>query len=246
MEDCVNAVGADVNTASPALLTHIAGLNATTAKNIVAYREEHGPFHARKELLKVAKLGPKAFQQCAGFLRVPESDSILDNTGVHPESYAAATALLNLCGYTLQDVAEGSIQVLQLKLKNLNLAEAAKTCGVGQATLQDIAAELLKPGRDPRDELPAPMLRQDVLEMKDLKVGMALRGTVRNVVDFGAFVDIGVHHDGLVHISKISERYLKHPSEVLSVGDVVQVAVIDVDVAKKRISLSMKKEDFAE
>ena len=246
VEDCVNAVGADVNTASPALLTHIAGLNATTAKNIVAYREEHGPFHARKELLKVAKLGPKAFQQCAGFLRVPESDSILDNTGVHPESYAAATALLNLCGYTLQDVAEGSIQVLQLKLKNLNLAEAAKTCGVGQATLQDIAAELLKPGRDPRDELPAPMLRQDVLEMKDLKVGMALRGTVRNVVDFGAFVDIGVHHDGLVHISKISERYLKHPSEVLSVGDVVQVAVIDVDVAKKRISLSMKKEDFAE
>ena len=246
VEDCVNAVGADVNTASPALLTHIAGLNATTAKNIVAYREEHGPFHARKELLKVAKLGPKAFQQCAGFLRVPESDSVLDNTGVHPESYAAATALLNLCGYTLQDVAEGSIQVLQLKLKNLNLAEAAKTCGVGQATLQDIAAELLKPGRDPRDELPAPMLRQDVLEMKDLKVGMALRGTVRNVVDFGAFVDIGVHHDGLVHISKISERYLKHPSEVLSVGDVVQVAVIDVDVAKKRISLSMKKEDFAE
>ena len=246
VEDCVNAVGADVNTASPALLTHIAGLNATTAKNIVAYREEHGPFHARKELLKVAKLGPKAFQQCAGFLRVPESDSVLDNTGVHPESYAAATALLNLCGYTLQDVAEGSIQVLQLKLKNLNLAEAAKTCGVGQATLQDIAAELLKPGRDPRDELPAPMLRQDVLEMKDLKVGMALRGTVRNVVDFGAFVDIGVHHDGLVHSSKISERYLKHPSEVLSVGDVVQVAVIDVDVAKKRISLSMKKEDFAE
>ena len=246
VEDCVNAVGADVNTASPALLTHIAGLNATTAKNIVAYREEHGPFHARKELLKVAKLGPKAFQQCAGFLRVPESDSILDNTAVHPESYAAATALLELCGYTLQDVAEGSIQALQLKLKNLNLAEAAKTCGVGQATLQDIAAELLKPGRDPRDELPAPMLRQDVLEMKDLQVGMALQGTVRNVVDFGAFVDIGVHHDGLVHISKISERYLKHPSEVLSVGDVVQVAVIDVDVAKKRISLSMKKEDFAE
>ena len=246
VEDCVNAVGADVNTASPALLTHIAGLNATTAKNIVAYREEHGPFHARKELLKVAKLGPKAFQQCAGFLRVPESDSILDNTAVHPESYAAATALLELCGYTLQDVAEGSIQALQLKLKNLNLAEAAKTCGVGQATLQDIAAELLKPGRDPRDELPAPMLRQDVLEMKDLQVGMTLQGTVRNVVDFGAFVDIGVHHDGLVHISKISERYLKHPSEVLSVGDVVQVAVIDVDVAKKRISLSMKKEDFAE
>ena len=246
VEDCVNAVGADVNTASPALLTHIAGLNATTAKNIVAYREEHGPFHARKELLKVAKLGPKAFQQCAGFLRVPESDSILDNTGVHPESYAAATALLNLCGYTLQDVAEGSIQALALKLKSLDLTEAAQTCGVGQATLQDIAAELLKPGRDPRDELPAPMLRQDVLEMKDLKVGMALQGTVRNVVDFGAFVDIGVHHDGLVHISKISDRYLKHPSEVLSVGDVVQVAVIDVDVAKKRISLSMKKEDFAE
>lgn len=244
VEDCVNAVGADVNTASPALLSHIAGLNATTAKNIVAYREEHGPFHARKELRKVPKLGPKAFQQCAGFLRVPESASILDHTGVHPESYAAAMTLLGLCGYTLDDLAADAIQALALKLRTFDLDRVAEQCGVGKATLQDIATELLKPGRDPREELPAPMLRQDVLEMADLAVGMELRGTVRNVVDFGAFVDIGVHHDGLVHISKLSERYLKHPSEVVSVGDVVQVVVIDVDLEKKRISLSMRKADF--
>ena len=240
VEDCVNGVGVDVNTASPALLTRVAGLNATTAKNIVQYREEHGPFTSRKELRKVPKLGPKAFQQCAGFLRVPESDLILDNTGVHPESYDAASQLLNRCGYTLQDLAGGAVTALPLKLRTLDLAQVGAETGVGEATLRDIAAELLKPGRDPREELPPPMLRRDVLELKDLKTGMELMGTVRNVVDFGAFVDIGVHHDGLVHISALSERYIKHPSEAVSVGDVVRVVVTGVDVEKKRISLSMK------
>ena len=240
VEDCVNGVGVDVNTASPALLTRVAGLNATTAKNIVQYREEHGPFTSRKELRKVPKLGPKAFQQCAGFLRVPESDLILDNTGVHPESYDAASQLLNRCGYTLQDLAGGAVTALPLKLRTLDLAQVGAETGVGEATLRDIAAELLKPGRDPREELPPPMLRRDVLELEDLKTGMELMGTVRNVVDFGAFVDIGVHHDGLVHISALSERYIKHPSEAVSVGDVVRVVVTGVDVEKKRISLSMK------
>ena len=240
VEDCVNGVGVDVNTASPALLTRVAGLNATTAKNIVQYREEHGPFTSRKELRKVPKLGPKAFQQCAGFLRVPESGLILDNTGVHPESYDAAAQLLSRCGYTLQDLAGGAITALPLKLRTLDLAQVGAETGVGEATLRDIVAELLKPGRDPREELPPPMLRRDVLELKDLKTGMELMGTVRNVVDFGAFVDIGVHHDGLVHISALSERYIKHPSEAVSVGDVVRVVVTGVDVEKKRISLSMK------
>ncbi len=240
VEDCVNTVGVDANTASPALLTRVAGLNATTAKNIVTYREEHGAFSSRKELLNVPKLGPKAFQQCAGFLRIPESDLILDNTGVHPESYDAIVHLLRRCGYTLQDLVEGSITALPLKLRTLNLEQVGTESGIGRATLQDIVVELLKPGRDPRDELPPPMLRTDVLDMKDLKPGMELMGTVRNVVDFGAFVDIGVHHDGLVHISQISDRYIKHPREVLSVGDVVRVVVTDVDVTKKRISLSMK------
>ena len=240
VEDCVNGVGVDVNTASPALLARVAGLNATTARNIVLYREEHGPFPSRKELRKVPKLGPKAFQQCAGFLRVPESDLILDNTGVHPESYDAAAQLLRRCGYTLQDLEDGAVTALPLKLRTLDLAQVGAEAGVGEATLRDIAAELLKPGRDPREELPPPMLRRDVLELKDLKPGMELMGTVRNVVDFGAFVDIGVHHDGLVHISQISERYLKHPSEAVAVGDVVRVVVTDVDAEKKRISLSMK------
>jgi uncharacterized protein len=240
VEDCVNAVGVDVNTASAALLTRVAGLNGTTAKNIVKYREENGRFTARKQLLKVPKLGPKAFQQCAGFLRVPESGQILDNTGVHPESYGAAEALLARCGYTLHDLAEGAVTALPLKLKELDLGETAAQLGVGEATLRDIAAELCKPGRDPREELPPPMLRTDVLELKDLRPGMELTGTVRNVVDFGAFVDIGVHHDGLVHISQLAQRYISNPREVVDVGDVVQVAVLDVDVEKKRISLSMK------
>ena len=201
VEDCVNAVGVDVNTASPSLLKQVAGLNATTAKNIVAYREENGVFTTRKQILKVPKLGPKAYEQCAGFLRVPESKQVLDNTGVHPESYKAAEALLVLCGYDLKDVAAGNIAELPGQVEALGWAEAASRCEVGEPTLRDIIKELLKPGRDPRDELPAPILRTDVLEMKDLKPGMVLTGTVRNVIDFGVFVDIGVHQDGLVHIS---------------------------------------------
>ena len=241
VEDCVNAVGADLNTASASLLSHVAGLNATTAKNVVKYREENGAFTTRKQLLKVPKLGPKAFEQCAGFLRVPESKNVLDNTGVHPESYAAAEALLEKCGYTLQDVKAGEIALLGSKVKLYGEEKAARELGVGLPTLRDVVKELMKPGRDPRDELPAPVLRSDILDMKDLKPGMELTGTVRNVIDFGAFVDLGVHQDGLVHISQICDRYLKHPSEVLSVGDVVTVWVREVDEGKKRISLTMKK-----
>lgn len=241
VEDCVNSVGVDVNTASPALLNRVAGLTATTAKNVVAYREANGVFTSRKQLLKVPKLGPKAYQQCAGFLRVPESANVLDNTGVHPESYGAAEQLLQLCGFTLQDVEDGTIVSLPLKLRALQLDKAAEQCGVGRATLEDIIKELQKPGRDPRDELPKPILRTDVLEMKDLKPGMELTGTVRNVIDFGAFVDIGVHQDGLVHISQICDKYIKHPSEALSVGDVVKVIVLDVDEKRKRISLSIRQ-----
>ncbi|MDE6107973.1 MAG: RNA-binding transcriptional accessory protein [Oscillospiraceae bacterium] len=241
VEDCVNAVGADLNTASAPLLSHVAGLNATTAKNVVKYREENGAFTTRKQLLKVPKLGPKAFEQCAGFLRVPESKNVLDNTGVHPESYEAAQGLLEMCGYTLQDVKAGEIALLEAKVKLYGEEKAAKELGVGLPTLRDVVKELMKPGRDPRDELPAPVLRSDILDMKDLKPGMELTGTVRNVIDFGAFVDIGVHQDGLVHISQICERYIKHPSEVLSVGDVVTVWVLNVDEGKKRIGLTMKK-----
>lgn len=241
VEDCVNSVGVDVNTASPALLNRVAGLTAATAKNVVAYREENGEFTSRKQLLKVPKLGPKAYQQCAGFLRVPESANVLDNTGVHPESYGAAEQLLRLCGFTLEDVANGDIVSLPIKLRAVKLDQAAEKCGVGRATLEDIIKELQKPGRDPRDELPKPILRTDVLEMKDLKPGMKLTGTVRNVIDFGAFVDIGVHQDGLVHISQICNKFIKHPSEALSVGDVVPVVVLDVDEKRKRISLSIKK-----
>ena len=240
VEDCVNAVGVDVNTASPSLLKQVAGLTATTARNIVAYREENGPFTGRKQLLKVPKLGPKAFEQCAGFLRVPESSQVLDNTGVHPESYRAAETLLTLCGYDLQDVARGSIAELPKRVEQLGWAQAAERCGVGEPTLRDIVKELLKPGRDPRDELPAPILRTDVLELKDLKPGMVLTGTVRNVIDFGVFVDIGVHQDGLVHISKVCNQFIRHPSEVVSVGDVVKVTVLEVDEKRKRISLSMR------
>ena len=237
VEDCVNAVGVDANTASPSLLQQVAGLTAATAKNIVAYREENGPFTSRSQLKKVPKLGPKAFQQCAGFLRIPESKEVLDNTGVHPESYAAAKALLTLLGCKKGD----NLSDLVGRLEVYGLAKAAAECAVGEPTLLDIAKELAKPGRDPRDELPKPILRKDVLEMKDLVPGMELTGTVRNVIDFGVFVDIGVHQDGLVHISEVCSRRLKHPSEAVKVGDVVKVIVLSVDEKRKRISLSMKQ-----
>ncbi len=241
VEDCVNAVGVDINTASPSLLQRVSGLTKTTAKNIVAYREENGIFTSRKAINKVPKLGPKAFQQCAGFLRVPESKQVLDNTAVHPESYDAASKLLEICGYTMADVKAGKLSDLRQRLDNYGVARAAEACGVGEPTLRDIAAELLKPGRDPRDELPPVLLRQDVLEIKDLKPGMVLTGTVRNVIDFGVFVDIGVHQDGLVHISQISDKFIRHPSEAVAVGDIVKVVVLDVDEKKHRISLSMKQ-----
>ncbi len=241
VEDCVNAVGVDLNTASAPLLSYVAGLNNTTAKNIVKFREENGAFTTRKGVLKVPKVGPKAFEQCAGFLRVPESKQVLDHTGVHPESYEAAQKLLELCGYTLKDVADGAIGELAGRVEACGKGKAAEVCGVGLPTLEDIVKELCKPGRDPRDELPRPILRTDVLEMKDLRPGMELTGTVRNVIDFGAFVDIGVHQDGLVHISQLSNRRVRHPSEVCAVGDIVTVWVLAVDEKKKRISLTMKK-----
>ena len=241
VEDCVNAVGVDVNTASASLLGRVSGLNATTARNIVKYREENGAFTGRRQLLKVPKLGPKAFQQSAGFLRVPESKSVLDNTGVHPESYAAAQGLLDLCGYTLADVSAGSLAALPDKIKALGEESVARQLDIGVPTLRDVAAELVKPGRDVRDELPAPILRTDVLDIKDLAPGMVLTGTVRNVVDFGVFVDIGVHQDGLVHISQVCNKFIRHPSEVVSVGDVIKVTVLEVDEKKRRISLSMKQ-----
>ncbi|MBQ7857622.1 MAG: RNA-binding transcriptional accessory protein [Oscillospiraceae bacterium] len=237
VEDCVNAVGVDVNTASRSLLQQVSGLTAATAKNIVAYREENGPFTSRAQLKKVPKLGPKAFQQSAGFLRVPESRELLDNTGVHPESYAAAKELLTLLGCGKGE----DLSSLPDKLDAYGCAKAAEACGVGEPTLVDIAAELAKPGRDPRDDLPAPILRKDVLEMKDLKPGMILTGTVRNVIDFGVFVDIGVHQDGLVHISQVCNRRLRHPSEAVKVGDIVKVVVLEVDEKRHRISLSMKQ-----
>ena len=242
VEDCVNSVGVDVNTASPSLLQRVAGLNATTAKNLVKFREENGVFTSRKQILKVPKLGPKAFEQCAGFLRVPESGTALDNTAVHPESYPAAERLLELTGHKLADVSAGSLGDLDGQIKAIGAEKLAEQCGVGVPTLLDVAKELQKPGRDPRDELPPPLLRTDIMEMKDLKPGMVLTGTVRNVIDFGVFVDIGVHQDGLVHISQISKgKYLKHPSEAVSVGDIVKVVVLEVDEKKKRISLSMKQ-----
>ena len=241
VEDCVNAVGVDINTASASLLQRVSGLNATTAKNVVAYREENGAFTSRAQIKKVPKLGPKAFQQCAGFLRVPESKSVLDNTAVHPESYEAAKALLALSGHTLADVKEGKLSDLPARIKTYGEEKAAAEIGVGLPTLRDIMSELLKPGRDVRDELPKPILRTDVLEMKDLKPGMVLTGTVRNVIDFGVFVDIGVHQDGLVHISQVADKFIRHPSEVVSVGDVVKVVVLEVDEKKKRIGLSMKQ-----
>ena len=241
VEDCVNAVGVDVNTASPALLQRVSGLTATTAKNIVSYREENGPFTGRRQLLKVPKLGPKAYEQCAGFLRVPESKDILDNTAVHPESYPAAKGLLELTGHSLADVKAGKLADLEDKLKAYGEEKAAQDLSIGLPTLRDVVVELKKPGRDIREDLPQPVLRTDVMELKDLKPGMVLMGTVRNVIDFGAFVDIGVHQDGLVHISQIADKFIRHPSEVVSVGDVVKVLVLEVDEKKKRISLSMKQ-----
>ncbi len=239
VEDCVNAVGVDVNTASQSLLRQVSGLTAATAKNIVAYREENGAFSSRAQIKKVPKLGPKVFEQCAGFLRVPESREILDRTGVHPESYDAAYRLLSLCGYDKSDV-PAKLGDLHSRVERLGMKEAAQSCGIGEPTLRDIVRELQKPGRDPRDELPAPCLRKDVLEMKDLKPGMVLTGTVRNVIDFGVFVDIGVHQDGLVHISQVSKLRVRHPSEVVQVGDVVKVGVLEVDETRGRISLTMK------
>ncbi len=241
VEDCVNSVGVDINTASPSLLQRVAGLNATTAKNVVKYREENGAFTSRKQILKVPKLGPKAYEQCAGFLRVPESKTALDNTAVHPESYGAAEKLLELTGHNLGDIAAGNLAGLDHRIQEAGVQKLAEACGVGVPTLLDVAKELQKPGRDPRDELPPPILRTDVLELKDLQPGMTLTGTVRNVIDFGVFVDIGVHQDGLVHISQISDKYLKHPSEAVAVGDIVKVVVLEVDEKKKRISLSMKQ-----
>ena len=240
VEDCVNSVGADLNTASPALLLRVSGLNATVCKNIVAYREENGEFNSRAELKKVPKLGPKAFEQCAGFLRVPESRNPLDNTGVHPESYKSAKELLTLVEYSEKEIKSAKFPDLQSRVKAKGTKTLAKKLGIGLPTLDDIVRELSKPGRDPRDEMPAPMLRSDVLDIKDLKEGMELKGTVRNVIDFGAFVDIGVHQDGLVHISQICDKYIKHPSEVLKVGDVVNVKILSVDPNKNRISLTMR------
>ena len=240
VEDCVNSVGADLNTASPALLLRVSGLNSTVCKNIVAYREENGAFSSRSELKKVPKLGPKAFEQCAGFLRVPESKNPLDNTGVHPESYKSAKELLSLIEYSDKEIKSGKFTDLQSRVKAYGTKTLADKLGIGLPTLDDIVKELSKPGRDPRDEMPAPMLRSDILDIKDLKDGMELKGTVRNVIDFGAFVDIGVHQDGLVHISQICDKYIKHPSEVLKVGDVVNVKILSVDAEKNRISLTMK------
>ena len=237
VEDCVNKVGVDLNTASAPLLEYISGISKVIAKNIVAYREENGSFRNRRELLKVAKLGPKAYEQCAGFTRILGGDNPLDATSVHPESYEAATKLLERLGYASEDIADGKLMGISRQIKNTK--KMAQELGVGEITLEDIVKELEKPARDPRDEMPRPILRTDVLEMKDLEEGMVLKGTVRNVIDFGAFVDIGVHQDGLVHISKMTKRYIKHPLEAVSVGDVVEVKVISVDLQKKRIGLSM-------
>jgi len=240
VESCVNSVGVDLNTASPSLLSYVAGVNSTIANNIVEYREANGGFRTRKELMKVKKLGEKTFEQCAGFLRIPEGDSILDNTSVHPESYEACEKLLKLTGHTLEDVRNKKLGNLKEEVAKLGTEKVASLIGVGVPTLNDIVNELLKPGRDPRDELPPPLLVEDVMDIADLKPGMILDGTVRNVVDFGAFVDIGVHQDGLVHISELSDRFVRNPMEVVSVGDIVKVRVLEVDEKRKRISLSMK------
>ena len=241
VEDCVNTVGVDLNTASVQLLSRVSGINAGIAKNIVTYRQENGAFSARSQLLKVPKLGPKAYQQCAGFLRIPEGKNYFDNTSVHPESYAAAKTLLAECGYSELDLKKANFSDIDERVATKGETALAETIGIGVPTLHDIIAELKRPGRDPRDELPAPMLRTDIMSLEDLTPGMELVGTVRNVIDFGAFVDIGVHEDGLVHISQISSKFIKHPSEALKVGDIVKVWVLAVDVKKKRISLTMKQ-----
>ena len=239
VEDCVNKVGVDLNTASAPLLSYISGISGAIAKNIVAYREENGRFTDRKQLLKVAKLGPKAFEQCAGFMRIQNGTNPLDGTSVHPESYEAAEKLQKKQGFSLEDISGGKLTGLSLTIKDY--ARLAKELEIGEITLRDIVKELEKPGRDPRDEMPKPILRTDVLDMKDLKEGMILKGTVRNVIDFGVFVDIGVHQDGLVHISEITDKkFIKHPLEVVSVGDIVDVKVMSVDLKKKRIQLTMK------
>jgi uncharacterized protein len=242
VEDCVNSVGVDLNTASPSLLSRVSGLSQATAKNIVRFRDENGAFRSRPQLKKVPKLGPKAYEQCAGFLRIPGGELVLDNTSVHPESYDAAKKLLDSCGYSLGDAVKGNLAELPIRIRETGEEKISKLCNIGIPTLRDIASELQKPGRDPRDELMPPILRTDVMEIGDLKPGMVLKGTVRNVIDFGAFVDIGVHQDGLVHISELADRYIKHPSEVVKVGDIVKVTVLGVDEGKKRISLSMKKQ----
>lgn len=242
VEDCVNAVGVDLNIATPALLTYISGINANTADNIVAYREEAGKFSSRKELLKVKRLGPKAFEQCAGFLRVMESKEPLDNTGVHPESYDSCRKLLEMLGYSREDLKKGLLKDIDSRVEKLGEEEISGKLGVGVPTLKDIVKEIRKPGRDPREELPKPILKTGVVEMKDLKPGMKLMGTVRNVADFGAFVDIGVHQDGLVHISQLSDKFVKHPLEVVKVNDIVEVTVLDVDEKRNRISLTMKSQ----
>ena len=241
VEDCVNSVGVDLNTASAQLLNRVAGISSAVANNIVKFRQDNGAFTSRNQLLKVSKLGPKAYEQCAGFLRVPESSNVLDNTAVHPESYDAAKKLLKLCGISDEDVKRGNVSAVKSYVESAGTSALAAQLGIGEPTLVDISNEIVKPGRDPRDELPAPMLRTDVMSMEDLKVGMELKGTVRNVIDFGAFVDVGVHQDGLVHISQITDKYIKHPGDVLKVGDIVTVWVISLDVAKKRIGLTMKK-----
>ena len=238
VEDCVNKVGVDLNTASASLLEYVSGINKTLAKNIVAYREENGAFKSRKQLLKVAKLGPKAFEQCAGFMRITGGENPLDGTSVHPESYDAAGKLLEKLGYKPEELSRGGLVGISRRIKDYK--RTAQELGIGEITLRDIAGELEKPARDPRDEMPRPILRSDILEMKDLEPGMVLKGTVRNVIDFGAFVDIGVHQDGLVHISQMTDKYIKHPLEAVSVGDVVDVKILSVDLAKKRISLTMK------
>jgi uncharacterized protein len=239
VEDCVNNVGVDLNVASAPLLSRVAGLGPATAKNVVSYREENGAFPDRKALLKVPKLGPKAYEQCAGFLRIPGGRNILDNTSVHPESYKAAKELLTAFGLTLKDV--GDLPPIHEWVAQRGEESVANACDVGIHTLRDIVSSLQKPGRDPRDELPPPQLRTDVLDMSDLKPGMVLTGTVRNVIDFGAFIDIGVHQDGLVHVSEMADRFIKHPSEIVKVGDIINVIVLDVDLQRKRISLSIKQ-----
>ncbi|MBO5657323.1 MAG: helix-hairpin-helix domain-containing protein, partial [Agathobacter sp.] len=238
VEDCVNKVGVDLNTASPSLLEYISGISKTIAKNIVTYREENGAFKSRAELLKVAKLGPKAYEQCAGFMRITGGKNPLDATGVHPESYEATKSLLTSLGYEMADVSNRNVVGISKKVKDYK--KLAAELGIGELTLQDIVKELEKPARDPREDMPKPILRSDVLEMKDLTPGMILKGTVRNVIDFGAFVDIGVHQDGLVHISQICDRFIKHPLEAVSVGDVVEVKVMSVDLKKQRIQLTMR------